>query len=277
MPTIQTNDIETYYERRGDGPPVVFVHGAILNHTQWVSQVNTLSEEYTTIVYDVRGHGRTGGSAKDSYSINCFVDDLDALITALDLDCPVLCGLSMGGCIAQAYAAAYPDRVSGLVFADTFTPELFDWREWLQRSVMLQATIPSVRLIGYERVEKAMVWLQERLQKGVSGDYENVERLRAEGSKMTTTEFVKVIRAIATFQEMEVDFSSITVPALVLYGEHEPAFIRRHVPKFSAEITNTTVREVPHAGHASNLDNPEFFTTALQEFLTHIVPPRRSR
>lgn len=271
MPTIQTNDIETYYERRGDGRPIVFVHGAILDHTQWEPQVEALSEEYTTIAYDVRGHGRTGDSVRGNYSIDLFADDLDALITALDLDSPVLCGLSTGGCIAQVYAARCPDRVAGLVLADTFTPELLTRGEWLQRSAMLKATVPPVRLVGYERVEKAMVWLQERLQRGVSGDYENIERLRAEGPKMATEEFAKVIRAVANFHETALDLSAIAVPTLVLYGENEPAFIRRHVPKLASELPDTTVREVPGAGHASNLDGPEFFTTALQEFLARRV------
>ena len=271
MPTIQTDDIETYYERRGDGQPIVFVHGAILDHTQWEPQVETLSEEYTTIVYDVRGHGRTGGSAREAYSIDLFAEDLDTLITALNLDSPVLCGLSTGGCIAQVYAAAHHNQVAGLVLADTFTPELLTRREWLQRSAMLRATVPPVRLVGYERVEKAMVWLQERFQRGVSGDYGNIEQLRSEGPKMDTDEFAKVIRAVATFHETALDLSVISVPTLVLHGENEPAFIRRHVPELAGELPNATVREVPGAGHASNLDNPEFFTTAMAEFLARSV------
>lgn len=273
MPTVRTNDIETYYEQRGTGPPIVFVHGAIVDHTQWAPQVEVLSNEFTTIAYDVRGHGRTGGSARDSYSIELFADDLDALITTLDLDQPVLCGHSTGGCIAQVYAATHPNRLAGLVLADTFTPELYNRREWLQRSAMLRATIPPVRLVGYERVEKAMVWLQERIQgKGVSGDYEKIEALRAEGPKMDTDEFAKVVRAVAGFHETTIDFSAITVPTLVLYGEHEPGFIRRHAPRLEAGIPNASVREVPGGGHASNLDNPEVFTTALQEFVTQVTP-----
>lgn len=271
MPTVRTNDIETYYEQRGTGPAIVFVHGAILDHTQWTPQVEALSSEYTTIAYDVRGHGRTGDSARESYSIDRFADDLAALITALDLDHPVLCGLSTGGCIAQAYAATHPDRLAGLVLADTFTPELFGRCEWLQRSAMLRATVPLVRLVGYERVETAMVWLHERIQKGASGDYDNIEQLRAESPTMATDEFAKVIRAVAAFHRTEIDFSAITVPTLVLYGENEPAFIRRHAPKLGAEIPNAAVREVPGAGHASNLDDPEFFTTALREFLAGTV------
>lgn len=273
MPTVRTNGVETYYERRGTGPPIVFVHAAILDHAQWEPQVDALCGEYTTITYDVRGHGRTGGSAKDRYSIGLFADDLDALITALDLDDPVVCGLSTGGCIAQVYAAGRPDRLSGLVLADTFTPELLDRRDWLQRSVLMRATVPPVRLVGYERVERAMVWLQERIQgKEVSGDYEGIERLRAEGPKMATDEFAKVIRAVASFHETSIDLPSITVPTLVLYGGHEPGFVRRHASKLGVELPNVTVREVPGAGHASNLDEPEFFTEAVREFLAETVP-----
>ncbi|WP_137286145.1 alpha/beta fold hydrolase [Halorussus salinisoli] len=274
MPTVQTNDIETYYERRGEGPPVVFVHAAVLDHAQWTAQMDALGDEYTTVAYDVRGHGRTGGSAVDPYSFDLLASDLDALVTALDLDRPVVCGLSMGGCIAQVYAATYSERLSGLVLADTFGPELFDRREWLQRSAALRATVPPVRLVGYERVEKLLVWLHERLSgEGVSGDYENVERLRADGPKMETDEFAKVIRAVAAFHETAVDFSAITVPTLVLYGEREPAFVRRHATKFGSAIPSASVREVPGAGHASNLDAPEFFTDALREFLARVAPP----
>ncbi|WP_224335358.1 alpha/beta fold hydrolase [Haloprofundus halobius] len=272
MPTVRTNDIETYYERRGSGPALVFVHGAILDHSQWTLQMDALSDKYTTYAYDVRGHGRTGGSNRERYSIELFADDLDAFLTALAIERPILCGLSMGGCIAQVYAAGHPDRIAGLVLADTFTPELLSRSEWLQRSVMLRATVPPVRLLGYERVEKAMVWLQERLSgESVSGDYSNVERLREAGPKMATEEFAKVIRAVAGFHETTLDLSAITTPTLVLYGEHEPPFLRRHVPKLQSELPDATVREVPGAGHASNLDDPEFFTGAMREFLTASV------
>lgn len=270
MPTVQTDDIATYYERRGDGPPVVFVHGAVLDHSQWDPQTEALYDVYATYAYDVLGHGRTGGSDRGVYSVDLFADDLAAFVDALDIDRPVVCGLSTGGCIAQVYAACHPGRLSGLVLADTFTADLLSRGEWLQRSLLLRATVPPVRLVGYERVEKALVWIQERLSPGASGDYENVEALRAEGPKMATEEFAKVIRAVALFHETEVDLSAIDVPTLVLYGENERPFMRRHAPILGAEIPNATVRAVPDAGHASNLDNPAFFTGALSEFLADV-------
>ena len=266
MPTVQTNDIETYYERSGSGPPVVFVHGAIVDYTQWQPQFDALSDDYTTIAYDVRGHGRTGGSDRESYSMDLFSDDLAALVDALELDRPVVCGLSLGGCIAQAYADRYPDRLSGLVLVDTFGPSPLSPGERVQRR-LLRATIPLVRLFDYERVERVMVWLQERLSKGVSGEYENIEAIRATGPTMATEEFAKVIRALARFHETPVGYRSITVPTLVLYGEHDAGFIRQHAPALADAIRGAKIREVPGAGHASNLDNPEFVTDALRLFL----------
>jgi pimeloyl-ACP methyl ester carboxylesterase len=271
MPIVRTNDVETYYEVRGSGPPMVFVHGAALDHAQWDPQVEALSDDYETFAYDVRGHGRTGGSARGRYSMALFADDLDAFVSELGIEKPILCGISMGGCIAQVYAAAYPDRLAGLVLADTFTPELTSLGEWVQRSLMLRAAIPPARLVGYERVERAIAWLQERISgPGVSGEYEKIQRLRAERPKMETEEFAKVIRALAAFHETEIDLGAIAVPTLILYGENEAPFLRRHVPKLSAELPNVTVREIPNAGHASNLDNPEAFTQAIEEFLTQV-------
>jgi len=273
MPTIRTNDIETYYERRGEGPPVVFVHGAIVDHSQWDPQREALSDEYTTIAYDVRGHGRTGGSQRGRYSVDLFADDLDALLDALDLDEVVLCGLSTGGCIAQVYAARHPGRVAGLVLADTFAPEYLSVGERLQRSLLLRATVPPVRLFGYERVERWLVRLQERIaDEGVSGDYENVERIRESGPKMATDEFAKVIGAVTGFHHTEVRFPAISAPTLVLYGEHEAPFMRRQARHLATEIGGASLRAVPKAGHASNLDEPEFVTDAVRKLLAQAYP-----
>lgn len=89
---------------------------------------------------------------------------------------------------------------------------------------------------------------------------------------MDTDEFAKVIRAVASFHGTRFDLSAITVPALVLYGEHEPPFIRRHAPKLGSALPNASVREIPDAGHASNLDEPEFFTDVVREFLARVRP-----
>lgn len=268
MQTVRTNDIETAFEDRGDGHPVVFIHGAILDRSQWQSQLDALADDYRVIAYDVRGHGQTGGSSPRSYSIELLADDLDALIDELDLEQPVLCGLSTGGCIAQVYAAQYPDKIAGLVLASTFGPEYLTSGDRLQRGFVLPATIPPARLVGYERVERVLTWLNETVgSRGSSGDYENVQALRDRGESMTTREFAKTIRSLTRFHDITLDYAAITVPTLVLYGENEPGFIQAHAARFADLLPDVEVRTVPNAGHASNMDNPDFYEDALRESL----------
>jgi pimeloyl-ACP methyl ester carboxylesterase len=272
MPTAETNGIETYYQRRGEGPPVVFAHGAIVDHSQWAPQANALADEYTVVSYDVRGHGETSGSDRERYSMGLFADDLAALVDALDLDQPVVCGLSLGGCIAQVYAERYPDGLAGLALVDTFGPTPLSWRERSQRW-SLRATIPPVGLLGHQRVETAAVWLQERLAPGISGDYERIQAIRRTGPTMETAEFAKVVRALARFEETAVGYRAITVPTLVLYGEDDARFVRDHAERMGRWIRFSTVREAPGAGHTSNLDRPGFVTDALRELLADVWTP----
>jgi pimeloyl-ACP methyl ester carboxylesterase len=268
MPSIETNGIETYYERRGSGPPVVFVHGSMVDHSHWLPQAEALADAYTTVVYDLRGHGRTGPSVRDRYSVALFVADLDALVAGLGLERPVVCGTSMGGAVAQVYAATHPETVAGLVLAETFTAGHLDPRERLQWA-FLRAMVLPVRLVGFERANRLNVRVNELLNRGSSGDPGTVDELVEAGPSITTDEFAKVARTMTRFAGGRdgVDLAAITVPTLVVYGENEIGLVKRHSRELSATIPDATLRVVPEGGHASNLDDPEFFTATLREFL----------
>jgi pimeloyl-ACP methyl ester carboxylesterase len=270
MPTVNTNGVDTAYQRRGDGdgPPLVCIHGAVGDQSHWADVVDDLAEQYTVVTYDIRGHGRTGGSARGAYSMELFADDLVALLDALDIERAVLCGHSIGGCIAQVFAARQRDRVAALVLVDTFSPEILSAGERVQRSTLLRVLVPLVRLVGYDRVERAMVWGQERFSKGVSGNYERILDHRADGPRMATEELAKVMGALARFEETPVDFAAITAPTLVVYGEHEARFIKDHVRVFVTELDDVRVEMIPDAGHAPNIDHPDALAAAIRAFLT---------
>lgn len=268
MPTVETNSVETYYERTGEGQPVVFVHGATSDCQLWQPVVDRLADAYTCITYDVRGHGRTGGSAVDAYSVELFADDLAALIDTLELESVAVCGLSLGGMIAQTYAARRPDPLAGVVVADAPTPEVFGLGERLQRSVLFRAIVPPIRLIGYERIMSGMEWLQERLYGEESlGNTDEIDRIRDEELELETDEFAKVMRAAAGFTETSLDLEVVDVPALALYGEHEPAMMERHADAFARQLHDARVEKIPDAGHNSHVDNPDYFADAVREFL----------
>jgi 3-oxoadipate enol-lactonase len=262
MPTVQTGDVETYYERRGDGPPVVFVHGALSDHTAAANQLASFGDEYTAIAYDLRGHGRTANPGDEPYSVDVLAEDLHAFVEVLDLDRPVICGVSMGGMVAQTYASRYPDELGALVLADTFSPTFVSRRDRVERTVLLDALVGLLGLLGYERAKGAVTWLGRTL------DGEADSSLRPDAfPEMSTAAATNSLRAVAAFHETAVDLREVDIPTLILYGEHESALIRRHVPALAAAIPGASVMEVPGAGHASPWDNPEFFNGAVKQFL----------
>ena len=118
MPKAQVNGIELYYEVHGNGPAVVFAHGAGGNHLSWWQQVPVFASKYRCITFDHRGFGQSpdvpngpGGGA--------FVDDLKQLLEQLRIDRISLVAQSMGGRTCLGFTLAYPERVQALVMADT--------------------------------------------------------------------------------------------------------------------------------------------------------------
>jgi 3-oxoadipate enol-lactonase len=272
MPTVETNGIQTYYEEYGEGPPIVFLHGAWGDHRLWAEQVQSLTKDYRLIVYDLRGHGRTGGSAVDSYTIRLYVDDLNALITTLDLDKPAICGRSMGGFVALTYAATYPDTISALCTLGAETPEAQtrgEWLEWQIRPKLINAL--SV-VIDRDRLMAVIHRINEwRYDPRGAGDMEKIERILQSHAEdvpeSSEEESTKIRKALESYSSASIDYSSIVVPSLILYGEYEIPLIRRHAKYMEKVIPHAEAGQIPNAGHVSTVDNPEFVVTSLRKFL----------
>ena len=118
MPTVKTNGITTHYEISGKGQPLVLIHGVSFDHKMWQPQISYFSKKYRVLAYDVRGHGQTESSDGD-YSADLLANDLKALLDNLNIQKPIVCGLSMGGLIAKMFAVRYPTQLSALIIADS--------------------------------------------------------------------------------------------------------------------------------------------------------------
>jgi len=116
---LSTDGVEVEYDVRGSGPvALVFIHGWICDRTHWRRQVDAFSDGHTVVTLDLAGHGNSG-TDRDAWTIDRFGADVQAVVEALDLPRVILVGHSMGGQVALAAAARMPDRVLGVVGADT--------------------------------------------------------------------------------------------------------------------------------------------------------------
>lgn len=272
MPTVQTNGVETYYERHGEGTPIVFSHGAGLDHRMWEPQVEVFSEDYEVVTYDMRGHGETPTGDRSEYTVGLFADDLHELVTALDLDEPIICGLSMGGMIAHQYAAAYPEDLSAVILSGTRTAEPMFLSERVLGTLVFGGVLRIGDWFGPERAETALDGFNSVLELFVDdGSSDHDDELEAIGEDATDVEdYIAVMPALHDGYT-PVDRSAITVPTLVIYGERETPTTEAHAGKLAAEIDDARIEKLPETGHVANWDSPDLFTDTVLEFLTETV------
>src|SRR5579885_530932 len=116
--TCRANGIDIHYLRTGgDKPPVVLLHGLMMNGACWTPLALELEEHYDVVMPDARGHGNS--SAPDqNYSYDILATDVESFLEALELTAPVLLGHSMGGMTAAVVVSRNPQRLRGLVLAD---------------------------------------------------------------------------------------------------------------------------------------------------------------
>ncbi len=120
MSFASINGLTLHYREAGHGnaPPLVLVNSLGTDARIWDGLIGPLAERYRVISYDKRGHGLSDAPPAP-YALADHVDDLAGLVEHLGLERFALAGVSVGGMIAQAFAAAHPERLRALVLCDT--------------------------------------------------------------------------------------------------------------------------------------------------------------
>jgi pimeloyl-ACP methyl ester carboxylesterase len=118
MPFAAVNDIELYYESHGQGPALVFAHGAGGNHMSWWQQVPAFAGRYRCVTFDHRAFGQSR-EPRDGPGRRSFADDLKGLVDHLGIESFALVAQSMGGRTAVGFSVRNPGRVRALVLAGT--------------------------------------------------------------------------------------------------------------------------------------------------------------
>lgn len=270
MATISLDDGTLWYETRGEGPPLVFVHGGWLDGDAWRAQMDRFAEEFRVVTFDVRGHGRTGSTDRRRYSIDLFVDDLRRLLDHLDATRPILCGLSLGSMVVQSYLDRHPATARGAILAGpvrtmppvelpatlkAFTSPL----PAIAASVSTVGTTATFRtLLGSIRATTGGPWL------AVDAD------VRAEAmdavAAVSNAEFRKIFGALYRFDAP--DLSHVSTPTLVLYGDRESPALKRQGDELASTVQDGHRVSIPDAAHLVNRDAPAAFNAVLDDFVT---------
>jgi 3-oxoadipate enol-lactonase len=106
------------YDDEGSGPPIVMLHGILMNRSMWDAQIEAFRGSHRVVAIDAPGHG---GSAGADVGIDFWqwAGRVSGVLDQLGIEQAIWCGQSMGGFTAFRAALAHPDRVSGLILIDT--------------------------------------------------------------------------------------------------------------------------------------------------------------
>jgi pimeloyl-ACP methyl ester carboxylesterase len=264
---MQINTISLAYEDRGMGLPVIFLHAFPLNRQMWAGEISALLKEqrYRLIALDWRGFGEseiTSSSVKSVIStMVMFADDIAGLMDALGIRQAVLCGLSMGGYAAFAFAHKYPQRLRGLILADTRpgsdTPETRTNREHIAQLAESQGTgavadLQLPRLISqYTRQHHPEVETRVR---------QLIDTASPQGIAAAS-------RGMAVRADASDLLASIACPTLVVVGEEDALISVASAREYATQIPGAQFAVIPHAGHLSNLEQPHTFIQVTRQFL----------
>lgn len=256
------NNIDLAYDDHGMGPPIIFLHAFPLNRGMWEGQIVALLNERQNrlVAPDWRGFGESA-IGEDVSTMELFADDIAALMDELGMQKAILCGLSMGGYVSFAFLRKYPQRVSGLILANT-RPDA-DSEEGRANRAKVAALVMSQ---GVEAIADLQV--PRLLADNTRQQHPEVE---ARVRQMVAAANPQGIAAASRGMGQRVDSTDIlphiTCPTLVIGGEHDQIVPPAVAQQYAAQIPAAELAIIPHAGHLSNLEQPESFLQVVSSFL----------
>ncbi|GCE13332.1 alpha/beta fold hydrolase [Tengunoibacter tsumagoiensis] len=259
---ISINGVDISYDDHGIGLPVLFLHAFPLNRSMWTELMTALLSEqrYRLVACDYRGFGESSLS-NGILTMETVADDIVALMDALGMKQAVLCGLSMGGYVAFAMLRKYPQRIAGLIFADTKpaadTEEGKINRERLAELALTRGTqavadLQIPRLLA-ERTRRQQPEVEVRVRQLIAAN--------------TVQAIAAASRGMAEREDASDLLAQIVCPTLVIVGEQDlvtpPDLVQRyveHIPKAQCVV-------LAQSGHLTCLEQPEAFLAQVRAFL----------
>jgi 3-oxoadipate enol-lactonase len=254
------------YLEKGDhsAMPVTFLHGFPFSHEMWNAQLEVVSTKYRAVAYDIRGHGYSD-VGDGQFTIEGHVDDLVALLDHLKIPKTVVVGLSMGGYITLRALQRHPGRFSAAVLCDTRSEADTD-----ESRLKRFTGVKSVKQDGsaqfaddFVKVVFAPASLTRRPD-AVAFIHKIIERT-------SPLSIAGTLIALASRTDTTASLPAITVPTLILVGEHDAITPPAASRAMHGKIVNSELRIIPGAGHMSNLENPDVFNHTLMSFLERVA------
>ncbi|MDH5379301.1 MAG: alpha/beta fold hydrolase [Cyclobacteriaceae bacterium] len=277
---LEINGSPVFYKAIGSGPPIIVIHGGpLLNHSYMISHFEQLAKDYTLIFYDQRLCGQSSIEVDlKTFRLDGFVQDIELLRKALDLEHISILGHSWGGFLAMKYAIAFPDNLDALILSNSMPGNYKHWRQ--EEEVIAKRNSPEDSLKRQEIISTPFTMGAKAITSLILLSYKNLfyNPLLVDSLQLNLTDdymdrskiFNRLGPEINNY-DLYSDLKNVNTPTLVIYGDTEPA-ASISAPLLVATIPNSELVVLKDCGHFPFIEQPQNYFQKIKEFLSFQVP-----
>ena len=249
--------VDLSFEEKGEGKPLVLIHGFPFDHTLWEDVAGPLAKHARLILPDLRGFGKS--PAPDGvYSMRLMAEDIAAMLDRLGIHKAILAGHSMGGYISLAFAQAYPERLAGLALiasqSAADSPERRQGRLRLAEEAK-RKSLKSVLMANLDRY---------------SPDPAVRERVKELMLRSQRVGVIGALKGMAERPDATEILSGLHVPCVIIAGSEDAILSPDTAREMVQMLSRGWVVEVPGGGHMPMYEAPEIVISALIDLLERV-------
>ena len=239
------------YDRRGQGTPLVLLHGYPLDHTIWEPDVSLLENDFALILPDLRGFGESD-APKTGPLMSDFAADVAGLLDRLGIQKAAIAGHSMGGYVSLAFAHAFPRRVLGLGLV----------------SSQALADPPERKAGRYQEAEQALEHgvkeTAETISVKLTADPGLQARLKQLILRQRPEAVAGALRAMADRPDSTPFLAEFAFPVAIVHGLADQMIPVERARAVRAAVKTASLTEIEGAGHMPMMEAPQATTDALK-------------
>ena len=256
----------THYLEKGEGEPIILIHGFNYDSFIWADNIETLAEEYRVYALDLWGFGYSTREPLD-YGYQLYADQVLGFMDSMDIKCASLVGQSMGGGTAILFCTQHRDRVNKLLLVDPAgMPNPLPLVGKVFKLPKVGEFFMGLKTDAIRKKNLADLWIHDK--ELITKDYfENATRFQK--VKGTTEAMMAILRKdfIDTLSDKIHDLSQIDVPILIIWGREDKALPLHCGEGMCGILKDSRMEIIDNAGHVPNYEQSETFNQMAMEFL----------
>jgi pimeloyl-ACP methyl ester carboxylesterase len=268
--TIQINGHTIFYVVKGEGEPLLLIHGYGAGFWVWEKQIDVLSRFYRVYALDVIGHGFSD-RPKIAYTPEAYIHFLRDFMDGVGIERATLIGNSMGGGMAWATAALFPERVKKVILINSVPPDVLNQvRNESFRNLVAIQDIPFLPyLVIASRNKKSIKWLLEECVSDIKLITPEVLNRQYELSRIKGTTWVlySTFKNAKDTSKMKDYPSRIDRPTLLVWGKRDLIFPLSVGQDLHQAIRGSKLHVVEEAAHIPMWETPEEVNEVILDFL----------